>query len=88
MWQTGTIDKLAEVFIIRNHDAVFIDGNIEDPRIIDARKDLLNEYHIVAELAQFADNGLASAFIDYEFHKGGSVSTSEITSSLLRIAEA
>jgi hypothetical protein len=42
----------------------------------------------VAEPAQFADNGLARAFIDNEFHKGGSVSTSEITSSLLRIAEA
>ena len=88
MWQTGTIDKLAEVFIIRNQDAVFIDSNIQDPRIIDARKDLIYEYHIVAEPAQFADNGLARAFIDHEFHKGGSVSTSEITSSLLRIAEA
>jgi hypothetical protein len=67
---------------------VFIDRNIQDGRIIEAREDLMNGYHIVPEPAQFINNRPARTFIDHGFHNAGSVSTSGTTSSLLRIASA
>jgi hypothetical protein len=56
MWQAGTVNKLAKVFVVRNHNPLFIDGNIQYRGIIQAWKYFLDRYDVMPEPAQFFDD--------------------------------